>query len=177
MNVGTLFTLAGLLSSLSLAAVGGGNTVLPELHRQAVSVHGWLTDGEFAGVFAIAQAAPGPSSALVAALIGLKAAGWPGAAVAALAMLLPAATLTWGASLVWERFRTSPWRMAVERGLAPIAMGLLFATALVVVRAADHSWPALVVTGISTVLLAATRINPLLIMAGAGLLGWLGFVF
>jgi len=177
MNAGTLLALLWVLGSLSLLAVGGGNTVLPELHRQAVSVQRWLTDGEFAGVFAIAQAAPGPSTALIAALIGLKAAGWPGAIVAALAMLLPAAVLTYAASLAWERFRTARWRVAVEKGLAPIAMGLLLATALVIVRAADHSWPALVLTAICTVLLAATRINPLLIMAGAGLLGWLGLVY
>jgi chromate transporter len=177
MSPGTLFGLAWLLASLSLAAVGGGNTILPELHRQAVSVHGWLTDAQFASAFAISQAAPGPSSALIAALIGLKAAGWLGAVVAALAMLIPAAALTCVASLAWERFRDSPWRVAVQRGLAPVALGLLIASALVVVRAADHGWPGLLVTGISTVLLAATRINPLLVMAAAGFLGWLGFVF
>lgn len=177
MNVLTLLALVWVLGSLSLVAVGGGNTVLPELHVQSVWNYKWLTDGEFAGIFAIAQAAPGPSTALMAALIGLKAAGWPGALVAALAMLLPAAALTCAASFAWERFRTARWRVAVEKGLAPIAMGLLLATTLIIVRAADHSWPALLVTGIATVLLAATRINPLVIMAAAALLGWLGLVY
>jgi chromate transporter len=56
-------------------------------------------------------------------------------------------------------------------------MGLLLATTLIIVRAADHSWPAFLLTAIATVVLAATRINPLLIMAVAGLLGWLRLVY
>ena len=177
MNVLTLFGLVWVLGSLSLLAVGGGNTVLPELHLQSVWNYKWLTDRQFADIFAIAQAAPGPSTALMAALIGLKAAGWAGALVAAGAMLLPAAALACATSFAWERFRTAPWRVAVEKGMAPIAMGFLLATTVIIVRAADHSWPAFVVTGITTVLLAATRINPLVIMAAAGLLGWLGLVY
>jgi chromate transporter len=176
-NVLTLFALIWVLGSLSLVAIGGGNTVLPELHAQSVWNYKWLTDGEFADIFAIAQAAPGPSTALMAALIGMKAAGWPGALVAALAMLLPAAALTCVASFAWERFRAAPWRVAVEKGLAPIAMGFLLATTVIIVRAADHSWPAFIVTGIATVVLAATRINPLIVMAVAGFLGWLGLVY
>ena len=177
MNLLTLFALVWVLGSLSLLAVGGGNTVLPELHVQSVGTHKWLTDGEFAGIFAIAQAAPGPSTALMAALIGLKAAGWTGALVAALAMLLPAAALTCAVSFAWERFRTARWRVGVEKGLAPVAMGFLLATTVVIVRAADHSWPAMVTTGIATVVLTATRINPLIVMAVAGFLGWLGLVY
>jgi chromate transporter len=113
----------------------------------------------------------------MAALIGLKAGGWVGALVAAAAMLLPAAALACATSVAWERFRAAPWRVAVEKGLAPIAMGFLLATTVIIVQAADHSWPAFIVTGIATVLLAVTRINPLLIMAVAALLGGLGLVY
>ena len=42
---------------LSLLFIGGGNMVLPEMHLQAVSGHHWLTNGEFADIFSISQAA------------------------------------------------------------------------------------------------------------------------
>src|SRR5207237_7217812 len=70
MNVGTLLELVLLLAPLSLVAVGGINAVLPEIHRQAVQQYGWLTDSEFADLFAIAQAAPGQSMVLLVGLIG-----------------------------------------------------------------------------------------------------------
>jgi chromate transporter len=76
MNRSTLLQLIIVFGSLSLLSFGGTNTVLPEMHRQAVTVNYWLTDQEFASVFAISQMAPGPSS-LIVGLVGLKAiVGW-----------------------------------------------------------------------------------------------------
>ena len=39
-----LLALAGHFALISLLAVGGANAVLPEMHRQAVDVAGWMTD-------------------------------------------------------------------------------------------------------------------------------------
>lgn len=171
----TFLHLIVLFGSLAMVSFGGGNTVLPEMHRQAVDQYGWLTDRQFADCFAISQAAPGPSS-LIVGLIGLKAAGVAGAFVAALAMYLPPAVLTWFASRAWNRSREAKWRVAVERGLAPVTVGLIFASGLTIARASDHSAVAWVITAIATVLLVRTKVNPLYIMAVAGLLGWMGVV-
>ena len=176
MSAGTLVGLVTVFGSASLVSFGGGNIVLPELYRQAVTVHGWISANQFAAVYAIAQGAPGPSTALFAGLIGLEAAGLLGALVGAAAMLLPGAAVMFLGTLGWERFHASPWRGAVEKGLAPISMGLLLAAGVIIVRAADHGWRAVLLTAITTVLLAVTRVNPLLVMAGAGLLGWLGLL-
>jgi chromate transporter len=175
MNGGTLLQLIVLFSSLSLLSFGGTNTVLPEMHRQAVTVYHWLTDQQFASIYAISQAAPGPSS-LIVSLVGLKAAGWVGALVALVAMFIPAAAVTFVASRAWERFRDAKWRIAAEKGLAPITVGLLLASGLVITRAADHGWSALMFTGAATILLVTTRLNPLFVMAAAGILGGLGLV-
>src|SRR5258706_13600256 len=61
-------------SLLSLIAVGGAITVIPEMHRSVVEVHGWMSGAQFADLFALAQAAPGPNI-LVVSLIGWKVAG------------------------------------------------------------------------------------------------------
>jgi chromate transporter len=175
MSGGTLLHLIIVFGSLSLLSFGGTNTVLPEMHRQAVSVNHWLTDLEFASVFAISQASPGPSS-LIVSLIGLKAAGWLGVLVSVVAMFAPSVMVTFAASLAWERFRDAKWRIAAEKGLAPITVGLLLASGLVITRAADHGLSAFLLTGVATLVLVTTRLNPLFIMAAAGVLGGLGFV-
>ena len=46
-----LVQLVTVLAPLSLVAIGGGNSVLPDIHRQVVTVHGWMTDTEFADAF------------------------------------------------------------------------------------------------------------------------------
>ena len=64
-----LQALAVQFSLLSLLAFGGANAVIPEIHRQSVAVHHWMTDKDFAALFAIAQSAPGPNF-LISTLIG-----------------------------------------------------------------------------------------------------------
>jgi len=54
----TYLALMGMFGSLSLLSIGGGNTVLPEMHLRAVSGHHWMTNSEFADIFSISQAAP-----------------------------------------------------------------------------------------------------------------------
>jgi len=62
---GTLLTLAANFALMSLFAVDGANAALPEMHRLAVEVMGWMTDQQFANMYAIAQVTPGPNVILV----------------------------------------------------------------------------------------------------------------
>lgn len=171
----TLLTVAAVFASLSLVSVGGGNTVLPEIHRTAVRTEHWMTDQQFADIYAISEAAPGPSS-MISSLVGYKAAGLPGALVAIVSILGPSSLLMYIACLTWERFRTAKWRIAFERGLAPVSLGLLFSSGLTVVRSSDHTAAAYLISAVTLVLLIRSKISPLLLMAAAGVLGALGLV-
>ena len=172
---GSLLTVAAVFASLSLVSIGGGNTVLPEIHRAAVQREQWMTDQQFADIYAISEAAPGPSS-MISSLVGYKAAGLPGALVAIASILGPSSLLMYAACLTWERFRTAKWRIAFERGLAPVSLGLLFSSGFTVVRSSDHTTVAYAITVVTMVLLVRTKISPLLVMAAAGVLGALGLV-
>ena len=171
----TLLRVAVVFASLSLVSLGGGNTVLPEIHRAAVHDNNWMTDQQFAAIYAIAEAAPGPSSMIVS-LVGLKAAGIVGALVAVLAILGPSSLLMYVACRTWNRFRDAKWRIAFERGLGPVSLGLLFSSGWTVVKTSDHTPVAYAITAIACFLLVRTKISPLLIMGVAGVLGALGLV-
>src|SRR5439155_16284706 len=69
-----IWTLAWTFGLMSLFAVGGANAAIPEMHRVAVDVQHWMTDQQFADVFAISQMAPGPN-VLIVTLIGYSVAG------------------------------------------------------------------------------------------------------
>jgi chromate transporter len=171
----TLLTVAAVFASLSLVSIGGGNTVLPEIHRAAVRQHQWMTDQQFADIYAISEAAPGPSS-MISSLVGYKASGLAGAVVAIASILAPSSLLMYIACLTWQRFRTAKWRIAFEKGLAPVSLGLLFSSGVTVTRSSDHTPVAFAITLIAMVLLVRTKISPLLIMGAAGVLGALGLV-
>jgi chromate transporter len=182
-SVGTLLRVVLFFSSLSLLSIGGGNTVLPEMHRKSVDEYHWLTDSQFADVFAISQAAPGPSI-LIVTLIGYKAGLSSGgellgifcALLATGAMMLPAGLLVYFVVQFWERAKDSPVRHAIEKGFAPLTVGLVLASGYVMSRAADQDWRAYLLTGVCTLIFVFTKLNPLIVVAVAGFLGWLGLV-
>jgi chromate transporter len=170
-----LAVLAAHFALLSLVAIGGANVVVPDIHRFVVEGQGWMSGPEFAQLFAIAQAAPGPN-VIVVTLIGWQVAGFAGALVATAAMTGPTCLLTYGVSRVWDRFRDKPWRKAVQAGLVPITVGLVLATGYILTRAADHDAAAYALTAATAIILVATRLNPLWLLAAGAVLGLLGVV-
>jgi chromate transporter len=164
-----------LFSSLSLLSIGGGNSVLPEMHRQSVGDYHWLTDDQFADLFAISQATPGPSI-LIVTLIGYKAAGILGGLLATVSVILPAAIVVYLVTLFWQHAEKSPLRHAIEKGFAPLTVGLVLASAYVMGKSTDHDWRAYLLTGLCAMVFIFTKINPLIVVAVAGLIGFFGWI-
>jgi chromate transporter len=177
MNSGTnpIWTLAWTFGVMSLFAVGGANSALPEMHRVAVDVQHWLTDKQFADAFAISQLSPGPN-VLIVTLIGYSVAGVAGALVATLAMCLPTALMAYGVSRVLTRSSHSRWPAIIQAALVPLSIGLMSASGLILVETSDRSWMAVLVTAVAAVVAFATRLNPLWLLLAGGCLGFLGII-
>jgi len=161
--------------AISLLAIGGANAVLPEIHRQVVDVEGWMTNAQFAQTYAIAQSAPGPNM-LVVTLIGWHVAGVWGALATTLAMCGPTCVLAYVVGGIWHRFREARWRRIVQGALIPLAIGLISASGVVLAMGAARSVPTAMFTAVTVVVLYATRISPLWMMALGAILGALGLV-
>jgi chromate transporter len=174
-DAGTLLTLAVHFAILSLFAMGGANAAVPEMHRLAVDVMRWMSDRQFADMFALAQVAPGPN-VIVVTLIGYHVAGLAGAAVTTAAMCGPSCVFAFYMGRVWERFKDAPWRVAIQAGLVPISVGLVGASAAILTQAADQSWLAILLTVVAACVAYVTRWNPLWMFAIAALLGIAGLV-
>lgn len=175
MKAGLLAQLAATFATMSLGAIGGANAVLPEMHRQAVTVHGWLDDTTFANLFAIAQAAPGPN-VLFVSLIGWHLAGASGLAVATIAICLPSSLLTFGVSKIRRRLVGARWMRLLQLALMPIPLALMAASGLIMAQASDHTVPAALLTGGTALFVAFTQRNPLWALSIGGLLGGLDFL-
>lgn len=170
----TLLALAAIFSQLSLLAFGGGNTILPEMQRQVVEVHHWMTASEFSSLFALAQAAPGPNMMIVT-LVGWHVAGWAGMLVTSVAKFGPSSLVTVAALHAWDRFKDRPWQRSAQRGLVPVTAGLVAASAMLIAKASDHTWIAWAITGVCAVLALRTKIHPLWLLAAGSLVGLTGF--
>ena len=166
---------------LSLLAVGGAITTVPEMHRVVVVQHGWLSDGDFTGSVALAQAAPGPN-VLFVAVIGFNVGGLAGVLVTMVGTLLPSTTLALYATRLGHRYRQARALRAFTGGLAPLTIGLLVATGWILLeplRATGDSTRlagGLLLVAATMVLMLRTRLSVLWAIATGALAGIAGVV-
>ncbi|MGO0060367.1 chromate transporter [Brevibacillus fluminis] len=102
---------------------GGGHVVLPLLEKEVVPT-GWISKGAFLAGYGAAQAVPGPLFTF-AAYLGAVRGGWLGAAVATLAIFLPAFLLVVGVLPFWAAIRKSPKIQGALAGVNAAVVGLL----------------------------------------------------
>lgn len=166
-----LLSVMAVFGGLSLLAVGGGAAVLPQMQKEVLA-QGWVTQAQFSQLYSLGQLAPGPNMTMVI-LLGYQAAGVAGGPLALLAFLTPSSLLTFAVCRMWRRAADSPWRRALQEGLAPITIGLMFSGVWAISSAAVRT-PFQAALALSVALLVArTRLNPALLILGAGLLGFL----
>jgi chromate transporter len=179
--------------SLSLLSIGGAITTVPDMHRFLVAEKSWLSDSQFTGSIALAQAAPGPNVLFVAVLgwnIGMNAGGglaggasawgmaFAGVFATMLGILLPSTTLTFFAARWGHQNKERRDVRAFKMAMAPIVVALLMATGWVLTAGhgpiQENLW-LWVLTLVSTLVVWQTRIHLLwLLAAGAlgGVMGW-----
>jgi chromate transporter len=160
---------------MSLFAVGGANSAIPEMHRVAVDVQHWLTDKEFADAFAISQMSPGPN-VLIVTLIGYAVAGIAGALAATLAMCAPTAVLAYYVSRFLARSSHSRWPAIIQAALVPLSIGLMGASGLILAQTADRTWVGGLLTAVAAGLAFATRLNPFWMLLAGACLGFTGLI-
>jgi chromate transporter len=164
------------LALVSSISFGGFPTVLPDVRNFVVGTHGWMTNQEFANLFAMAQSVPGPNMILMMSFVGWKVWGFPGAVASAVATFGPPCTMYFAAYRLWDRFRNAPWQRVVRLGLVPVIMGLVIASGTVMALAANTSWRAVAVTIAAAAITLATRLSPMWILLAGAALGGLGLL-
>ena len=164
------------LALVSSISFGGFPTVLPDVRNFVVGTHRWMTDQDFANIFAMARSIPGPNMIIMMSFVGWKVWGFPGAVASAFATFGPPCTIYFTAYRLWDRFRDAPCQQIVRLGLVPVIMGLLVASGTVMARAADTSWRGVVLTMAAVAITLGTRLSPLWMLLVGAALGGLGLL-
>jgi len=169
-----LTQLIAVFGYLALLTMGGGMSAFPEMKRLTVEVHQWLTMPQLMHLYSVGQMGPGPNMMMVVA-IGRWAGGLVGAVAVAIAFFGPTALLALTVGRLWTKLEKWPWRASIQKGLAPVSVGLLLAGCFTLARAA--------ITGLETatiafgvlMILRRFKINPALLILGAAIVGILSF--
>ena len=113
---------------IGLFAFGGGYAMTALLETELVAKRRWLRQDEFLDMTAIAESTPGPLAVNSATYVGYRLAGVGGAALATLAVCLPAFVIIYLISLVFDRFLSLTYVTYAFRGVQ-VAVVYLIATA------------------------------------------------
>ncbi len=153
-------------SLLSVLALGGGNSILPEMRHMTVHRLNWLTDAQFRSIYSLGQVVPGPNMLMVL-VIGYQLAGWLGMAVVGIAFFLPDFIIALSINRLWIHLGGWPWRVSIQRGLAPVAIGLMISGTYTIARLSIVDVTTLAIALVVLAILLWRHINPgILVLAG-----------
>jgi chromate transporter len=153
---------------LSLLTVGGGMAAFPEMKILTVDVHKWLTFPQLIHLYSVGQMAPGPNMMMIVS-IGQWAGGILGAIAVLGAFFGPTAVLAFMVAKAWKKLEKWPWRTSIQRGLAPVSIGLLLAGCFSMARGAITGTETAAIAVAVLLILMQYKVNPaLLVLASAG---------
>jgi chromate transporter len=160
---------------LSILTVGGGMAAFPEMKILTVDVHKWLTFPQLIHLYSVGQIAPGPNMMMIVS-IGQWAGGILGAIAVLAAFFGPTAVLAFMVAKAWKKLEKWPWRTSIQRGLAPVSIGLLLAGCFSMAKGAITGTETAAIAVAVLLILLQYKVNPaLLVLASAGV-GILAFM-
>lgn len=108
-------------------AFGGAYGAIP-LIRDVVVSYGWLNDETLIYMIAVSESTPGPIMVNLATYIGNSQAGFLGAILATLAVVLPSFVIILLVMAVLKTALKNQYVQAILRGLKPCIIGIILAT-------------------------------------------------
>jgi len=113
-------------------AFGGAYGAIP-LIRDIVMSYGWLNDEMLTYMIAVSESTPGPIMVNLATYIGSSQAGFLGAAIATLAVVLPSFLIILLVTALLKTALKNKYVQAILRGLKPCVIGIVLATGIYMV--------------------------------------------
>ena len=130
-EAGILGKIAIFFAKAGAFVFGSGLAIVPFLHAGVVTENHWLTESQFVDSVAVAMITPGPV-VITVGFIGYLVAGFPGAAVAALATFFPCYLLTVLPAPYFNRIAKNQSVKAFVDGITAAVVGALVGSVIVI---------------------------------------------
>lgn len=125
---------------IGLLGYGGGPTMIPLVHAEAVKKYGWITDEEFTDTLALGNALPGPIATKMAGYIGYKVKGTWGAIIAIVALVVPVLIAMVVLLGFIYRIKNSGIVSGMTSGIQPVIGVMMAALAYEFIKKAWSGW-------------------------------------
>ncbi|MBL0224385.1 MAG: chromate transporter [Geobacteraceae bacterium] len=166
----SFFALAWIYLRIGVMFVGGGYVLIPLLNHIMVEQNHWLTRREFLDGLALSQLTPGPL-AMLATFTGYRAGGFTGGLVATVCIFLPCVVLMLVISRNYHRLKNIEVINNTLDGLLPAVVGLVAAAAWNLGSSSLAGTQEFVALALGCALFTWTRVSPMIVIVGAGVVG------
>ncbi len=169
----TLSALFLVFLKLGSFAFGGVYAMLSFFEKELVHRRRWLTADALTECVVLGQMMPGPPIVNTGVLVGHRLRGARGAVAATLGQILPGFAVVLLVGVAYAELRSSAVLRGALRGVGAAVVGLLASVVLSMGRRIVDGARTGVVALACFALLAFAHANPVLLLAGAGVAGWL----
>lgn len=143
---------------------GGGYAMIPLIQKEAVEKRNWISDEEILEIIAIAESTPGPIAVNAATFIGYKMAGFLGAFMATLGVILPSFLIIAVLSLVLAQFEDLKVVQDAFWGIRAGVLALIVKALVSMYRQCPKSGISYAIAGFAFFAVALFRINVLVVI-------------
>ncbi len=150
---------------------GGGYAMIPLIQRETVEKHKWITEDDILDIIAIAESTPGPIAINSATFVGYKTAGFFGAVLATLGVVLPSFCIILVISYVLREFREIKAVQYAFEGIRAGVLALLIKALWSMYKKCPKSPAAYIVMGASFILTSLLNVNFIFVIIGCALFG------
>ena len=153
---GGLVALTWTAFKVGALSYGGGFVIVPLMQGDAVSVHHWMTSGQFLTAVALGQITPGPVVQTVA-VVGYAAAGLSGGILASIVAFAPSFVFVLGGAKRFYAVRGNRHAQAFLTGAGPATIGAIAGSAIPLGLSLTHVWQGIVLAAAALWLLGARK--------------------
>lgn len=171
------------LSFLQIGAFsfGGGYAALPLIQNQVVTLHGWLSLGEFTDLITISQMTPGPIAINSATFVGIKIAGFWGAAAATFGCILPSCIIVSTIAYFYLKYKDLTIIQGVLGSLRPAVVAMIASAGMSIIISSffgeqgivavqNLRLTSVIIFFVAVILLKWKKMNPITVMVLSGLM-------
>ena len=150
---------------------GGGYAVVSFIQKEIIQNKGWLDVKEFVDIVAIAEMTPGPIAVNSSTYVGYKVAGFPGALIGTLGVLLVPTVLALIASVYFNKFKHQEWVKWILKGIRPAVLGIIAAACFTIGKVSFTDYKSIVIGILIFFGVYKFKLNPILAIIISGGLG------
>lgn len=154
---------------------GGGYAAMSLIQAQVVEKYHWLTMSEFTDLVTIAEMTPGPIAINSATFVGTQMAGIPGALIATLGCILPSCIIVTVLAKIYMKYQKAKVMQDILGTLRPVVVSMIAVAGIGILGSIFFAGGnvlqirGIVLFLVALILLRTTKLSPILIMIGCGI--------